>query len=136
MPGAVQVATYHALQHDDDRVSARDKMIVGKTEVEFRAVVDGEKTERLDATLGCEARVELALDLAAQCRNGFARAWNHAQGQACRAARPLVALLSRVKLEPGESEVLELFAQGRLETDRIDRMGHAYDVHRVVGMQR
>src|SRR5437879_11914749 len=52
------------LEQDRDRIAAGDEMIIGETEVERGAGVDGEETERDERTIRRKRHVELALDLA------------------------------------------------------------------------
>ena len=51
------------LEQDCDRIAAGDEMVVGETEVERGAGVDGEETERDERTIRRKRQVELALDL-------------------------------------------------------------------------
>src|SRR5438093_1424748 len=52
------------LEQDCDRIAAGDEMIIGETEVERGADVDGEETERDERTIRRKRQVELAPDSA------------------------------------------------------------------------
>src|SRR5438093_11015290 len=51
------------LEQDCDRIAAGDEMVVGETEVERGAGVDGEETERHERTVSRKRQIELTLDL-------------------------------------------------------------------------
>src|SRR5262249_26746024 len=123
------------LQEPHDRIAGRDKMIVGDAEMERRTGVDRKKTKRVDASLGVECDVELALDLRVAGGGGVGSPGKDVELDGRVTPAPGVAASPGIENETGEAEAFECSADAALELQRVERAVNPDYMHGAVRIE-
>src|SRR2546430_68519 len=123
------------LEQDRDRIAAGDEMIIGETEVERGAGVDGEETERDERTIWRKRQVELALDL--PLRDVVRVAADGQDGQFDRRgpAAELETSVPAIENEAGQPRSFKSAFDAPLELRGLERLTQAHDMHGNVGVE-
>src|SRR5262249_41282997 len=123
------------LQEPHDGIAGCDEMIVGNAEMERRTDVDGKKTKRVDAPVGVECDVELALDLRVAGGGRISPPGKDAELDGPVAAAPGVPAGTGIELETGETEAFECSVDAALELRHVERLANADGMHGAVGIE-
>ena len=110
-------------------------MIIGETEVERGAGVDGEETERDERTIRRKRQVELALDLPFSDVVRVAADGQDGQLDRRGPAAELETSVPAIENEAGQPRGFESAFDAPLELRGLERLIQAHDVHGNVGVE-
>src|SRR5262249_1889633 len=109
-----------AVQQHDDRIAARDEMIVGEPHAEPLAVVEREEADRDDRATHREGSIELALDFGARRRMPVGVAWNDVELDRRRAAAIFVAATRAIENQARQAGARQLRRDRGLEQRSVE----------------